>query len=63
MKPELNITGQDGNIFFVLGAASKILKQKGLADQAVEMKNRVTSSGSYQEALSIIGEYVEYSID
>ena len=29
-----------------------------MADEASEMRNRVMGSGSYDEALSIIGEYV-----
>lgn len=61
MKPTMNINGQDGNIFAVMGAASRILKREGLSDQAIEMTNRVFDCGSYQEALSVIGEYVEYA--
>ena len=42
-----------------MGIASKTLKKNGMADEAKEMCSRVTSSGSYDEALSIIDEYVE----
>ena len=34
------------------------LRSSGLADQAKEMCDRVYSSGSYGEALCIIGDYV-----
>lgn len=35
------------------------LKEHGLADQAKEMRERITQSGSYGAALCIIGEYVD----
>ncbi|MPM21375.1 hypothetical protein SDC9_67819 [bioreactor metagenome] len=38
--------------------ASRTLKEHGMGDQAKEMCDRITSSGSYAEALGIIGEYV-----
>lgn len=57
-KPDCELIGQDGNIFNLMGIASHTLKQNGMADEAKEMCSRVTSSGSYCEALNIIGEYV-----
>lgn len=58
VKPDCELIGQDGNIFNLIGIASHTLKQNGMADEAKEMCSRVTSSGSYCEALNIIGEYV-----
>ncbi len=58
VKPDCQLIGQDGNIFNLLGIASHTLRQHGLADQAKEMSQRVHQSGSYYEALGIIGEYV-----
>jgi hypothetical protein len=52
----------DGNVFSVMGAASRVLKQAGMADKATEMSNRVMNSGSYDEALSIVMEYVEFDL-
>ena len=57
-KPDCELIGQDGNIFNLMGIASHTLKKNGMADEAKEMCSRVTSSGSYCEALNIIGEYV-----
>lgn len=57
-KPDCELIGQDGNIFNLMGIASHTLKQNGMADEAKGMCGRVTKSGSYCEALSIIGEYV-----
>ena len=58
-KPKCRLVGSDGNIFNLLGIASRALKQNGMADKAKEMQERVTSSGSYYEALGIITEYVD----
>ena len=62
-KPDCALIGQDGNIFNLVGIASHTLKRCGLADQAKEMSSRVMSSGSYNEALAIIGEYVNITDD
>ena len=57
-KPNCPLIGQDGNIFNLMGIASRTLKQHGMADHATEMCNRIYECGSYHEALGIIGEYV-----
>lgn len=58
-RPKCPIIGADGNIFNVMGAASKTLKCSGMSEESKEMCSRVTSSGSYEEALGIIMEYVD----
>lgn len=58
MKPDCPLIGQDGNIFNLIGIASGTLKEYGMTEQAKEMRDRITSSGSYGEALKIISEYV-----
>lgn len=58
-KPKMQLVGQDGNIFSILGRASKILRRAGQFEQASEMCQRVYNSHSYEDALSIISEYVE----
>ena len=57
-KPDCKLIGEDGNIFNLMEIASKILRQNGMAEEAVEMRDRIRASGSYDEALCIIGEYV-----
>lgn len=58
-KPKMELLGQDGNIFGIMGRASRLLKQAGMKEQSDEMISRVTACGSYDEALNIISEYVE----
>ena len=57
-KPDCALIGQDGNIFNLMAIATGTLKENGLGDQAKEMRERITASGSYDNALCIIGEYV-----
>ncbi len=57
-KPSAALIGSDGNIFSLMGIASQALKRSGMRDEATEMCERITSSGSYDKALAIIGEYV-----
>ena len=58
-RPKMKLVGEDGNIFAILGRASRLLKRNGQAEQAEEMRNRVYHSGDYYKALNIISEYVE----
>ena len=58
-KPKMQLIGQDGNIFAIMGRASRLLKSSGQGDKAKEMRDRVMFCDSYQKALSIVSEYVE----
>ena len=58
-KPQMQLLGEDGNIFSILGRASKLLNRAGMKAQSEEMFQRVTASKDYNEALNIISEYVD----
>lgn len=59
-KPKFALIGEDGNIFNLMGIASRTLKRNGMQEEAKEMCNRITNGAkSYDEALMIIDEYVE----
>ena len=60
-KPSCPLVGQNGNIFNLIGLASRTLRQNGMAAEAKEMQERITGGNchSYDEALGIISEYVE----
>jgi hypothetical protein len=58
MKPDCPLIGQDGNVFNLIGIAARTLREHGLRDQATEMRARAMDSGSYDEALGVIMEYV-----
>jgi len=60
-RPLCSLLGQDGNIFHLMGIAARVLRQNGMAAEAKEMQARIMGGAchSYEEALSIISEYVE----
>lgn len=58
-RPKMQLLGYDGNIFAIMGRASRLLKDSGQTDKAKEMQCRVIDSLSYEAALNIISEYVE----
>lgn len=58
-KPKCKLISEDGNVFNLIGLAAKCLKKNNMGDKAKEMSDKVMRSGSYGEALSIIGDYVE----
>ena len=57
--PKMELFGHDGNIFAILGRASRLLRENGQRDQSKEMCERVYGCHSYDDALFIISEYVE----
>ena len=59
LRPKMQLIGQDGNIFAIMGRASRLLTDYGQADKAKEMRDRVMSCDSYQKALNIVSEYVK----
>ena len=59
-KPVAPLIGANGNIFNLLSIAKNSLISSNKSEDVTEMFSRVTSSESYEEALRIIGEYVEF---
>lgn len=59
IKPKSPLIGSNGNIFNLMGVATHTLKDAGMHKEAEEMFERITKSGSYDEALNIMMEYVE----
>ena len=61
MKPvmKINLNGPDGNIFAVVGKAIDVMKKAYSEKEIKDLKNRVFNSKSYDEALSVVEEYVK----
>ena len=57
-RPECKLIGENGNIFNLISIANRVLRNNGMREYADEMTDRCFNSGSYDEALNIIGEYV-----
>lgn len=56
--PDCPLIGDDGNVFYMMAKASRTLKERGMEEQAGEMRQRITQCQSYDDALCILGEYV-----
>lgn len=57
IKPKAKVIGKDGNVFNLIGICSNALKKANQYDKAKEMSEKVFNSGSYDEALRIMGDY------
>lgn len=59
MKPECELIGQDGNVFFIIGRVVKTLRRAGLNEQADEFNAKYPDCQSYDEVLRLAMDYVE----
>lgn len=50
-KPKVQLSGTDGNVFALLGICIKALRKAGLPEEANSLREKVTASKSYDEAL------------
>lgn len=57
----VQLTGEDGNIFSIVGRTVNALGRAGEPGLGVELRDRVFAAQSYDEALQIVMEYVEVS--
>jgi len=59
-KSKCKLVGENGNIYNLMGIASRALKRNGQEEDAKEMCNKITTEAkSYEEALCILMDYVE----
>ena len=54
----VQLTGTDGNIFAIIAKVREALRRNGRSDLVKEFTDYITSSSSYEEALSRVMEYV-----
>jgi len=59
-KPIVQATGEDGNVFSIMGRCSKALKVAGKPEAAKELSERVFACSSYDDALAVMSDYVEF---
>lgn len=60
-KPTIHFhsRGESGNIYWILGAVRQALRKQRRIIDYNNLRDRVTASHSYDEALAIIREYVD----
>ena len=54
----VSLTGQDGNIFNLMGIVVRALRTNGFGDEVDDFVSEVTSSKSYHEALAVMMQWV-----
>lgn len=54
----IDLSGENGNVFYVLGVVKKELQKKDRLSDYEELYDRVKACDNYKEALGIINEYV-----
>lgn len=58
-KPTCKLIGTDGNVFALASKVNSVLKKEGLHEQAEEFKQKLAKCKSYNEALGLMGDYVD----
>lgn len=59
VKPSVQLSGEDGNVFSIIARVGKALKRAGQPELAEEFSNKAFDAGSYDEVLRLCDEYVE----
>lgn len=55
---EVQLTGEDGNAFFIMGRVSKALRKEGVAKDEIEAFQKEAMSGDYDNLLRTCMKYV-----
>lgn len=59
-KPSVTFSGENGNIFNLVAITRRALISAGQRDKAKAILAEVTKAGSYEEAIEILGRYVDF---
>ena len=60
-KPKVQLTGEDGNAFFIIARCGAALKKAGQEDKAKEFTDKAFNAGSYDEVLRLAMTYCDVS--
>ena len=58
-KPFVQLSGNDGNVFSIIGRCSSALKAAGLSGAAEEFKTKCKAAKSYDEVLQLAMKYCD----
>ncbi|MFJ2278848.1 hypothetical protein ACIOEZ_32390 [Streptomyces sp. NPDC087866] len=58
---EVRLTGEDGNVYSVIGRVQQALRRAGHREAATEFTQTARSSGSYDEVLQLAMRTVDVS--
>ena len=58
-KPEVKLTGEDGNAFAIMSRVTRVLRKAGWSKEAIKEYTDKAMSGDYDHLLQITMEYVD----
>jgi hypothetical protein len=58
-KPEIELVGQDGNAFAIMGAVSNALRKAGADSEYIKQYTDAATSGDYDNLLQVTMEYAD----
>lgn len=58
-KPTVQLTGLDGNVFFIISQVSKALNAAGQHDEMADFQKAAFDAQSYDEVLRLAMDYCE----
>ena len=58
-KPEVNLTGKDGNAFVILGSCAKAARLAGWSKEKIKEFQDKAMGGDYDNLLQVCSEYFD----
>jgi len=58
-KPEVKLTGEDGNAFYILGKVIKEMERAGATKDEIKRYKEEAMSGDYNNLLTVTMEFVD----
>ena len=58
-KPQVELIGQDGDAFAIMGTVSKALRKAGADSEYIKQYTDAATSGDYDNLLQVTMEYVD----
>lgn len=59
IKPTMQLSGEDGNAFFIIGKARNTLQKAGADKEYIEQYLNEVKSGDYDNLIQVTMKYVE----
>jgi hypothetical protein len=58
-KPQVELVGQDGNAFAIMGAVSSALRKAGADNEYIDQYHDKATSGDYDHLIQVTMAYVD----
>lgn len=60
-KAHVQLTGEDGNAFFIIGRTASALRRAGVSSEEIEAFQAEAMSGDYDHVLQTVMSWVDHS--